>query len=127
LSSAEAADAILERYPAGSLYYGEAFLIISHLSLRRPDQVRLARYYLQRLPFANQKPYEAFASQMSIPLLITILREYTPTDTRKRELFVYHARPTLESAAKSMKDAEVVSSFFADLKSSSLPEADPPN
>lgn len=116
LSSSEAADWIMEKYPSGGMNSGEAMTIISHLSWKKPDQFRLAEHYISALPFANARPYEVFASFMQVPRLIDILKKRIPSDDRGKQLLEYHAAPVLTRAAKTPEDHEAVRGFLAELK-----------
>jgi hypothetical protein len=113
MNSGEAADWIIERYPLDSLNSGEAMTVISHLSWKKPDQVRLAEYYLSALPFANSKPYEVFASLVPLYKLVDILAKYVPSDDWGKKLLGYHAKSILEGAVKTPKDRDALQSFIA--------------
>jgi hypothetical protein len=113
--SGDAANWLMEHYPVTTDHWGEAIMIIPHLSWKRGDQTRLAEYYLSRLPFASGRVYEAFASFMKVSRLIDVMRKYLPTDDRK-QLLEYHAAPVLTRAAKTAEDHEAVQSFLTELK-----------
>jgi hypothetical protein len=115
-SSREAADWLMDHYPAGSTNWGKAITILVHLSWKRAEQVRLANHYLSRLPFASAKPYEAFASFMRVSRLIGILRQNVPSNDRDRGLLEYHVGPVLVRAAKTPADHEAVRRFMSELK-----------
>ena len=112
LTSAEAATYLIETYPAEGPAPLEAIALIPHRSWKRNDQLRLARHYLRRLPFANARPYEAFASFMSLPLLVSVLEEFVPGDAGKRDLFFYYAARVLNQRAQTAKDRTLVQSFL---------------
>src|SRR5688572_13161202 len=112
LTSAEAATYLLETYPAEGPFPLEAIAFLPHRSWKRNDQLRLARHYLRRLPFANARPYEAFASIMSLPLLVRILEEFAPDDHGKRDLFLYYVTRVLWHRAHTAKDRTLVESFL---------------
>jgi len=111
MTSEEAAEWLMSRYPIDSSY-GEAFILLAHRSWRREDQRRLARYYLQRMPFASSKPYEVFASFMSLRALIPILKEYLPESTEDMQLLQYHLTPILRQLVRSDDDAKLVEALF---------------
>jgi len=110
-----AADALMASYPAGSPNWGAAIELIGHLSWPKKDQVKLAKHYLSRLPFANAKPYEVFANIMSLPTLLQILKEYAPSNDRDKNLFRYYAKPALERAKPSDSDRKMVEEFFSNI------------
>ncbi|MRW83043.1 hypothetical protein GJ698_02930 [Pseudoduganella sp. FT26W] len=64
----DAATFLLEAFPLEALNHSEAFCVMVHSSWKRDDQIRLARSYLSKIPFASAMPYEAFASFMSLRL-----------------------------------------------------------
>jgi len=113
--SSEAANWLMEHYPAGGPNSGEALKIISHLSWKKADQVRLAEKYLSGVPFADARAYEVFASLMKLPRLIEIMRKYIPRGDR-RQLFEYHVAPVLRRAAKTPEDEKAVQSFLAEVR-----------
>jgi hypothetical protein len=113
--SSGAADWLMEEYPVGNSNSGEALTIILHLSWKKPDQQRLADHFLSGLPFASARPYEAFASFMSVPSLIEVMRKYLPSCDRK-QLFEYHVAPVLARAAKTPADREAVETFLAEVR-----------
>ena len=53
MSSKHAADWLVLTYPVGSAGYGSAIALITHRSWKRSDQIRLAKHYLSKLPFAS--------------------------------------------------------------------------
>jgi hypothetical protein len=114
-SSNEAANWLMERYPLGSPNSGEPITILSHLSWKKADQVRLAEYYLSNMPFANAWAYKAFARIMSVHRLVEIMKKHIPSDDRKK-LLEYHVATVLASAARSQGDREAVQSFLTELK-----------
>lgn len=115
LSSEAAADWLLEHYPPGSSC-GTAFAVMPHRSWTRTDQKRLARAYLRRVPFASARPYEVFASFMSIGVLIEIFEENRLAASRDLDLFLYHIEPVLRKAARTAADRERASGFVERLK-----------
>jgi hypothetical protein len=116
MSSEEAADWLMDRYPVDSNDYGWAFVIAPHLSWKRADQLRLADYYFSKLPFASGRPFEAFASFMSVSRLVDVLRRHLSADKRAIDLTGYYSVPVLKRNAKSPKDHQAVQSFAAELK-----------
>lgn len=118
MSSSQAADWLMDRYPAGSANWGDAMTILVHLSWKKAEQERLANHYLSRVPFASARPYEAFASFMQVSRLIDILRKGIPHDRRDRGLLEYHVGPVLARAARTPADHEAVQRFLSELKTS---------
>ena len=115
MESSGAADSLMNRYPPGSERYGDVFELMRHISWKRPDQVRLARYYLARRPFADSKPYEVFASFMALPRYLNILREVALHNDRDKELFLYHINPILRQLARSDRDRELIGGFLSEI------------
>ncbi|MGN6580430.1 MAG: hypothetical protein ACTHJ1_10675 [Bordetella sp.] len=115
MTSNEAAEWLIERYPIGSAKWGDAIVIMAHLSWKKADQIRLADHYLSRLPFASAKPYEVFASFMKVSRLVDILRKNAPVGTADRSLLEYHAGPVLMRAAQTPEDREMVENFRLEL------------
>jgi hypothetical protein len=62
----DAATFLLEAFPLEALNHSEAFCVMVHSSWKRDDQIRLARCYLRKMPFASATPYREFASLMSL-------------------------------------------------------------
>lgn len=115
MSSRDATDWLLHNYPVSSDNYGIAFTLLAHLSLTRLDQVRLARHYFSRIPFANDYPYSVFAKMMSLTALISVLVDFIPEDERDINLFKYYLLPVLAGAARSDREKRVVEAFRAKL------------
>ena len=115
MESDKAASWLTEAYPIDSFEYGAAFQFISCRSWKRADQVRLARYYLQKIPFASAKAYEAFVSFMALRQFFNIIKERLPSNKSDIDLLIYHLRPTLENAVKTNADRELVDFFLAEL------------
>lgn len=107
-SSGEAADYLLANYGVESPNYGEAFVLLPHRSWMRSDQVRLARHYFQKIPFASSRPYEVFAAFMSLPLLIELLEEFAPVASDDLSLFIYHVEPVLRRRARNDQEVSLV-------------------
>lgn len=102
----------MDKYPAGALDYGSAIAIIPHRSWERKDQIRLARHYLQRIPFAHGAPYAAFLSFMSVPVFIDVIREHLPRDKGDLSLLMYYLRPALLSKAVTETDKDYAARFL---------------
>lgn len=105
----------MERYPTSDGLWGEAVLVTPHRSWEKRDQIRLARYYLSRIPFASARPYEAFASFMSVASLTTVLQEFVPVSADRHDLLLYHLSPVLHRKARSDKDRAIVRNFLNSL------------
>lgn len=117
LASADAATLLMKTFPAGSAGYSEAFRLISHRSWKRPDQIRLARFYLQKMPFASEKPYAVFSSFMAIPSLVHVMRELLPQNKEDRQLVHYHLIPVLNKYVRSEKGRIALRSLLNELSS----------
>lgn len=102
---------IMEKYPITEDSWGEAVLLLPHRSWEKKDQLKLANYYLSRVPFASARGYEAFASFMSVSALVGVLRKYIPSEPSDRDLFRYYVIRVLENAAKHEKDKKLVKDF----------------
>ncbi len=113
--SQEAANWLIKHYPIDHDNWGEAIYLIAHRSWLKIDQVRLARYYFQKLPFANGKVYEVFASFMSLSLLIQLIKEFLPTEASRLDLLLYYIVPVLNNNIKSDTDKKIVKSFLKEL------------
>ncbi|MGV7206627.1 hypothetical protein ACLB1G_02095 [Oxalobacteraceae bacterium A2-2] len=116
LSSRDAATLLMERYPADTASCGAAFTVMAHRSWKRPDQIRLARFYLRNMPFASAKPYEVLASFMSLPSLISAVKDALPSNADDLKLVAYHVAPVLRRNAKTERDRHAVDAFLAQLQ-----------
>lgn len=102
----------MKHYPVSGSNWGEALLVVPHRSWEKRDQIRLAKYYLSKIPFASARGYEAFASFMSVANLVAVIRDYIPSSPEDRRLLEYHLAPVLCRKAESEKDLAVVRSFL---------------
>lgn len=116
MTSAQAADWLIETYPVGGAEYGDAITLIPHRSWKRPDQLRLAKHYLQKMPFASSRPYEVFASFMSFDLFIKAIKEQLPSNKTDIDLLLYHLSPVMKKVAKTDADRELMRSFIAGIQ-----------
>jgi hypothetical protein len=116
MASAQAADWLIETFPVDGAEYGDAITLIPHRSWKRSDQLRLARHYLTKVPFASSRPYEAFASFMSFELFMQVIREYMPTNKSDIDLLIYHLSPVMKKAARTDADRELMKTFIAETK-----------
>jgi hypothetical protein len=107
MSSTEAADWLMNKFPIDG-EYGRVFSLLTHRSWLRPDQRRLADYYLQRIPFATARPYEAFASFMSLQQLTDVLKAKLPLASERMDLLRYHLEPVLRKLAKADSDLRLI-------------------
>jgi len=112
MPSNDAADWLVSHYLPYDPNYGEVYRIIPHISWKKEDQIRLAKHYLRKIPFASALPYEAFASVMPIKKLLNVIYEYLPTDRNDLELLLYYLIPTLEKFSKTESDYDVMNSFI---------------
>lgn len=116
MTSSQAADWLMENYPTNEEDYWVGIKLLSHVSWKRSDQIRLATFYLKKMPFANSTVYATFASIMAFDLLIKIIREQLPTDKNDINLLLYHLEPILQKFAKKESDQHLMNSFIAELK-----------
>ncbi|WP_241194423.1 hypothetical protein [Pseudomonas synxantha] len=100
MTSDQAAAWILSRYPLASDSWGEALLLLPHRSWKKPEQKRLADYYFKKIPFSSSRRYEAFASIMSVKLMVACINDELPKDPSRLELLFYHLVPVLKRFAK---------------------------
>lgn len=117
LASEDAASYLMETFPIEAENYGEAFKVMGHRSWKKNDQLRLARFYLKKIPFANSKPYEVFASFMSLPNLISVVKEVVTNKPNDSDLLVYYVAPVLKHSIKTEKDRSLVEKFIVELNS----------
>lgn len=115
MESSAAADWLIENYPIEHPRYWEVFQIIPHVSWKRPEQARLAKYYLRKRPFASASPYAVFASIMSFTRFLKAMREVIPDAPNDREMLLYLLRPVLEESAKTNRDKELAELLINDL------------
>lgn len=125
LPSDEAAAWLMEKYGAGQPNWGEAFVLLPHRSWSREDQLRLARYYFRKMPFAQSRPYEVFTSFMSLPLLVKVLGECMPRAKADVELVRYYLAPVLKKKAGSAAEVQLVEEFLSQLAASAQQGAEP--
>ena len=111
MSSDQAADWLMDKYPIESADWGEAMLLIPHRTWKRSDQKRLAQYYFRRLPFSGPRGYESFAAIMSIKLLVGCVTEAVPAEASRVELLLYYLIPALNRAAKNDLDRQLITDF----------------
>lgn len=116
MTSEEAAGWLLSNYPIDKPGYQDAITLITHRSWQRPEQLRLSRYYLGKLPFSSAKPYEAFASFMSIKLVLKVIEGFIPETDADRKLLLYHLRPVLQKSTRSDADRELVAAFISQMQ-----------
>lgn len=117
MTSAEAADWLITRSASNMRDEGDAARLIPHRSWKRSEQVRLAKHFLKKLPFASAAVYENLASIMSFRRFVGMLRDTLPTDEGDLDLLRYHLLPVLEKAAKTESDRMLLRSFGSDLNS----------
>ncbi|MHA4867672.1 hypothetical protein ACXZ1M_08215 [Duganella sp. PWIR1] len=107
----------METFPLDASNWSEALRIMAHRSWKRPDQMRLARFYLKKMPFAAATPYEVFASFMSVPRLIAVIKEALPSTPAERQLVAYYVCRVLRKNIKTDRDRDMVERFVAELDS----------
>jgi hypothetical protein len=106
----------MERYPVDGDNFGYAIGAISHRSWKKSDQIRLAKYYLKKVPFASARGYETFLSIMTIPKFINIISGYTPSDRSRASLLHYYIANPLQKKVKSGGDEKIVREFLDKLR-----------
>jgi hypothetical protein len=116
LISEDAATLLMETYPITAHNYSEAFIVMNYRSWKQVDQIRLARFYLQKMPFASSKPYEVFASFMALPVFIEIIRELLPNKIDDQKLIAYHLIPVIRKFYNAEKNVDIVNNFIIELK-----------
>lgn len=117
LPSEDAANFLMENFPIEAENYSEAFKLMAHRSWKKTDQLRLARFYLKKTPFASSKPYEVLASLMSLPTLISVVKEAISDKPNDQQFIVYHVTSVLKNNIKTEKDRNLVDRFIMELDS----------
>lgn len=112
LPSKEAANLLMENLPIESPDYSEAFQLIQNRSWKKLEQIKLANFYLQKMPFATPKPYEVLISIMDLVIFMTIIKEKWPTNIDSQELILYHLNTILKQKIKSPQEKNVVDEFL---------------
>jgi hypothetical protein len=110
--SKEAADWLMARYPVGTSEWGKALILLNHVSVRKADLRRLACHYLNRAPYAQDRPYRVFAKLLGLKELLAVLAERPPSNEPDTNLLLYHLRPILGSA-ETADDCRAVTEFMA--------------
>lgn len=116
LSSNDATNKLIELFPISNNNYSSVFSLIASKSWKTHDQRKLAKYYLQKMPFAVSTPYEVFASFMNIENLISVIEELLPSNKSDLTLLQYYLIPTLTKNCKSEDDIAAVNNFLNKLK-----------
>ena len=117
MRSSDAATWLMETFPIDREGWGEALVLMPHRSWKRVDQVRLARYYLSRIPFASARGYEVFLSFMSVRRMLAVLKEYLPADPDKRSLLAYYLGPLVtRRTARAAADSAAAHDFLERLR-----------
>ncbi|WP_369990755.1 hypothetical protein [Pseudomonas xanthosomatis] len=115
MSSEQAAEWLISTYPISEQGYGEGMVLIPHRSWKGNDQLKLARHYMQKIPFASERGYKVFSSFMSVSSFLGCIREQLPLAQQKQELLLYHLVPVLVAMAKNDKDVDMIKAFLAGL------------
>ena len=116
MGSEDAATWLMEHYPADGEKFGYAIGAIAHRSWKKSDQIRLAKYYLKKIPFAGASGYEAFISIMAIPRFIDIVSKYIPKDRSRVSLLRYYIEKPLLENARTASDEKIVCEFIDKLR-----------
>lgn len=111
MSSEQAAAWLMSEYPIDSGNWSEALVLLPHRSWKKPEQKLLADYYFKNVPFSSSKGYEAFASIMSIKLMILCIKSAVPKDPARSNLMLYYLVPVLERFAKNESDRIAINDF----------------
>lgn len=106
-SSGEAADWLLQHYPAG----GEAIILLEHIALRKTDYRRLAKRYLAGKTHAHDRAYRLFAQRLGLTDMIRILGSTTNREPRDGDLLAYHLSPLLKHA-KNGEELQEAATFL---------------
>jgi len=104
IDSHSAALWIVENYPISSINYGEGVRLLSGRSWKKNDQKLLAKYYFQKIPFADDYPYRIFSSFMSVANFVEIMVDFIPENKNKKDLLFYHIMSILKDKIKTDKD-----------------------
>jgi hypothetical protein len=116
LTSSQAADFIINTYQLEDPEYYKAFQLIPRRSWKKEDQIRLALYYLAKMPFAQSGPYEIFSDFMSLHNFIKVIKTCLPNSKQGIELVLYHIEPILHKYEKTLLDRETVKTFISDIQ-----------
>jgi hypothetical protein len=111
-SSAKAVEWLIENYNFEDGNAGEAYLIMPHRSWSKPDQIKLADYYLSNLPHRSDRGYKAFLKFMGLHNFLKVIERHLPADPGQRTLIKYYLQPILESHSEKIKYEALVSEFL---------------
>lgn len=114
-SSAKAVEWLMENYNFENGNAGEAYLIMPHRSWTKPDQLKLADYYLGNLPHRSDRGYKAFLKFMGVSNFLTVMARHLPVDLEQRALIKYHLQPVLDSHPDRNRYQSLVSQFLSSL------------
>lgn len=115
MSSEVAADWLLTRYSFERRDWGDALVLIDHITLRKIDLRKLASYYLSGNTYAHDRPYRLFAKRLGLTETLRILLAALPANPRELGLLMYHLKPLLD-AAEDEDERRAASEFTAALK-----------
>lgn len=116
MKSENAIKLIINKFPITSINYGEAFGVIPLISWKRREQVRLMKYYFQRIPFANARPYDTFLKFMSLDVFISVIKELVHNIKEEdKELLTYYLEPSLLKVAKNDQDLKKINALIKDI------------
>lgn len=111
MTSAEAANFLMSKAEA---YQDKDRTFVRYVKCRSwkvCDQVRLVRFFLDKKPFASEKPYDYFLSVMSVKNFIKILNELDP-ELLDNDLFKYYIRQSLMKINISGSEADARKGFL---------------
>ena len=92
--------------------WGNVITLIEHLSWKVPDQVRLAEYYLSRLPHASDRGYSVFLNMMQLERVLAVIERHWPQNTADVDLLLYYLRPVLKKASTNDRQATLVAEWL---------------
>lgn len=115
MSSHNAAEWLIATYPISNMNWGYALSLIPHRSWEKKDQLYLANYYLQKIPFSSKDGYEAFTTIMSISNLVKVIRNYLPKTLTDARLLDYYLIPILKKHHKNASDIDIIEKLEFDL------------
>lgn len=115
LGSEAAADYLLETCPRSGRRFGDALILVQHMTWKPADQMRLARHYLSGQPHASSRPLEAFASFMALKNFATVVREVCPEKPEGKDLFRYNLGWAVKKYETSKENAGIIAGLLESL------------
>lgn len=112
MSSEDALRSIFSSYPVDSEYYWMAFDLLSRRTWKRSDRIKIAKYYLKKMPFSGPKIYDFFSNFISVRDFIYALDENMPREANDRDLVFYFLLPILMRRVRTDKERVVFDNFL---------------